>query len=397
MALSVSVMRNGSQSRVNGQIREGEKFARPERFDTEESARKLPSRLTGYAYAQRNRPTLGKVHIVLSKQGRMVPVRTVYTVGDGSFEITFTDQERALFAGLLFDLPAHGITFLTRAACCRPGLDVRLAFVPIDWKLTTNTRLNLLVDGVFPIDVMPLIRQWSPGQISTFGISPMDTLVYQSDVKAPVQRISQTQNPVMENQQPMQLTGQVTSTARHHLQTKVGYWLVKPVSRPPDGVTQTDSNGNFVISYFGKNTLAAVGVIDPVKGLASKLQTVITASNVATLIPENAGEVEVAINDPQTGEPLPQVLVNFERVENTVNTATSKLGTRFCFTTTPVGTFHAVLPAGEYALTADSSSPSSLGVRLNLKRSVTITAKQKLKLSIRLRGDSRTGRLKTPE
>ena len=390
-------MRNGPQNRLTDQIREGEKFARPERFDTEESARKLPRRLTGYAYAQRNRPTLGKVHIVLYQHSRVYPVRTVYTLGDGSFEITFTDRERALFAGLLLDLPAHGITFLTRAACCRPGLDVRLTFVPIGWQFTSNTHLSLLVDGVFPIDIMPLIRQWSSGQVITFGISPMDTLVYQSDVKAPVQRISQIQNPVTENEQPFQLTGRVTSNATQHLQTKVGYWLVKPVSRPPDGIAQTDLNGNFVISCFGKNTLAAVGVIDAVKGLASELQTDITAPKVTTLNAENAGEVEGAINDPQTGEPVPQVLVNFDRVQNSVNTPTSKPWTRFSFTTTPVGTFHAVLPAGQYALTADSSNPSGLSVRLNLKRSVTITAKQKLKLSIKLRGDSRTGRLKAPE
>jgi hypothetical protein len=109
----------------------------------------------------------GKLEVVGSQQ-----LRT-----DGSYDIKLDDNMLASFAGILIDLPGHGFTFLDRETCKKPDVDIQLAFADIPDFNPKEGSLALLVDGLFPLDLTPLIAKWTPVLQQRLGAIPGATLL----------------------------------------------------------------------------------------------------------------------------------------------------------------------------------------------------------------------------
>ena len=344
---AILVMRTGVFGGKQSDYRSATKRTRRERLDTASLPHSTPSRMTGRTYIRRNIPVLGLAHTVFVEDatGKLEVVGSQQLRTDGSYDIKLDDNMLASFAGILIDLPGHGFTFLDRETCKKPDVDIQLAFADIpDFNLKDGS-LALLVDGLFPLDLTPLIAKWTPVLQQRLGAIPGTTLLATTaDKKGCYYQTGLTSGPLRK------IAGQVTDVKGKPIAANVSIWMGKNISGPAYLNVSSSADGTFDFKVDSSASVS-ISVWDPVRRLVSEPTYI--AGDTVMLVAKPAGLADVIVQEGGSGEPVQGLVFDTERQADMYNgnrkpsMQAEFAGSRM---TDPSGHARLLLPVGTYAL-----------------------------------------------
>ena len=359
---AVLVMRTGVFGGKQSDYRSATKRTRRERLDTASLPHSTPSRMTGRTYIRRNIPVLGLAHTVFvdDATGKLEVVGSQQLRTDGSYDIKLDDNMLASFAGILIDLPGHGFTFLDRETCKKPDVDIQLAFADIPDFNPKEGSLALLVDGLFPLDLTPLIAKWTPVLQQRLGAIPGATLLATTaDKKGCYYQTGLTSGKLRK------ISGRVTDGKGKPIAANVSIWMGKNISGPGylNVASSADGSFNFEIDAAAS---VSISVWDPVHRLVSEPTYI--AGDTVTLVAQPAGIADVLVTEGGSGEPVQGLVFDTERQADMYN-GNRKPGAKAEFAgsrmTDPSGHARLLLPVGTYALLVRDTTTKG-GVRWEL-------------------------------
>jgi hypothetical protein len=359
---AVLVMRTGVFGGKQSDYRSATKRTRRERLDTASLPHSTPSRMTGRTYIRRNIPVLGLAHTVFvdDATGKLEVVGSQQLRTDGSYDIKLDDNMLASFAGILIDLPGHGFTFLDRETCKKPDVDIQLAFADIPDFNPKEGSLALLVDGLFPLDLTPLIAKWTPVLQQRLGAIPGATLLATTaDKKGCYYQTGLTSGKLRK------ISGRVTDGKGKPIAANVSIWMGKNISGPGylNVASSADGTFNFEIDAAAS---VSISVWDPVHRLVSEPTYI--AGDTVTLVAQPAGIADVLVTEGGSGEPVQGLVFDTERQADMYN-GNRKPGAKAEFAgsrmTDPSGHARLLLPVGTYALLVRDTTTKG-GVRWEL-------------------------------
>jgi hypothetical protein len=359
---AVLVMRTGVFGGKQSDYRSATKRTRRERLDTASLPHSTPSRMTGRTYIRRNIPVLGLAHTVFvdDATGKLEVVGSQQLRTDGSYDIKLDDNMLASFAGILIDLPGHGFTFFDRETCKKPDVDIQLAFADIPDFNPKEGSLALLVDGLFPLDLTPLIAKWTPVLQQRLGAIPGATLLATTaDKKGCYYQTGLTSGKLRK------ISGRVTDGKGKPIAANVSIWMGKNISGPGylNVASSADGSFNFEIDAAAS---VSISVWDPVHRLVSEPTYI--AGDTVTLVAQPAGIADVLVTEGGSGEPVQGLVFDTERQADMYN-GNRKPGAKAEFAasrmTDPSGHARLLLPVGTYALLVRDTTTKG-GVRWEL-------------------------------
>jgi hypothetical protein len=318
--------------------------------------------MTGRTYIRRNIPVLGLAHTVFvdDATGKLEVVGSQQLRTDGSYDIKLDDNMLASFAGILIDLPGHGFTFLDRETCKKPDVDIQLAFADIPDFNPKEGSLALLVDGLFPLDLTPLIAKWTPVLQQRLGAIPGATLLATTaDKKGCYYQTGLTSGKLRK------ISGRVTDGKGKPIAANVSIWMGKNISGPGylNVASSADGTFNFEIDAAAS---VSISVWDPVHRLVSEPTYI--AGDTVTLVAQPAGIADVLVTEGGSGEPVQGLVFDTERQADMYN-GNRKPGAKAEFAgsrmTDPSGHARLLLPVGTYALLVRDTTTKG-GVRWEL-------------------------------
>lgn len=345
---AILVMRTGMFGGKPSDYRSATKRPRRERLDTAALPHTTPAKMTGRTYIRRNIPVLGIAHTVFvdDATGRLQLVARQRLSTDGSYEIKLADNMLASFAGILIELPGHGFTFLDRDTCKKPDVDIQLVFTDIpDFNLKDGS-LALLVDGLFPLDLTPLIAKWTPVFQQRLGALPGATLLRTTaDNKG-----CYFQTGLTSGLKLRKISGRVTDAKGKPIAANMAIWMGKRISGPGllNIASSQDGTFNFEIDSAAS---VSISVWDPVQHVVSEPKYI--PGDTVTLIAKPAGLADVLVTEGGSGEPVQGLIFDVERQADMYNGNRKPTmqgdvtGSRM---TDPSGHARLLLPVGSYAL-----------------------------------------------
>jgi hypothetical protein len=304
--------------------------------------------MTGRTYIRRNIPVLGVAHTVFvdDASGKLELVARQRMSTDGSYEIKLDDNMLPSFAGILIELPGHGFTFLDRETCKQPDVDIQLAFTDIPDFNSKDGSLALLVDGLFPLDLTPLIAKWTPILQQRLGaISGATLLRTTADKKGCYFHTGLTSEPKLRK-----ISGRVTDSKGKPIAANVSIWMGKNISGPGHLNVASSADGSFNVDVDDAASVS-MSVWDPVHRFVS--ETTYVADDTVTLIAQPAGIADVLVTEGGSGEPVQGLIFDVERQADMYNGNRKPTmqgdvtGSRM---TDPSGHARLLLPVGSYAL-----------------------------------------------
>ena len=367
---AILVMRTGMFGGKPSDYRSATKRPRRERLDTAALPHSTPAKMTGRTYIRRNIPVLGVAHTVFvdDASGKLELVARQRMSTDGSYEIKLDDNMLPSFAGILIELPGHGFTFLDRETCKKPNVDIQLTFTDIPDFNPKDGSLALLVDGLFPLDLTPLIAKWTPILQQRLGALPGATLLRTTaDKKGCYFHTGLTSEPKLRK-----ISGRVTDSKGKPIAANVSIWMGKNISGPGHLNVASSADGNFSADVDDAASVS-MSVWDPVHRFVSEPTYV--ADDTVMLIAQSAGIADVLVTEGGSGEPVQGLVLDVERQADMYNgnrmpsVQAVVSGSRM---TDPSGHARLLLPVGTYALDVRDSTTKG-GVRWELPgRRVTV-------------------------
>lgn len=360
---AILVMRTGMFGGKPSDYRSATKRPGRERLDTAALPHTTPAKMTGRTYIRRNIPVLGVAHTVFvdDASGKLELVARQRMSTDGSYEIKLDDNMLPSFAGILIELPGHGFTFLDRETCKQPDIDIQLAFTDIPDFNPKDGSLALLVDGLFPLDLTPLIAKWTPILQQRLGALPGATLLRTTaDKKGCYFHTGLTSEPKLRK-----ISGRVTDSKGKPIAANVSIWMGKNISGPGHLNVASSADGNFNVDVDDAASVS-MSVWDPVHRLVSEPTYV--AGDTVTLTAQPAGIADVLVTEGGSGEPVQGLVFDVERQADMYNgnripsVQAEVSGSRM---TDPSGHARLLLPVGTYALVVRDSTTKG-GVRWEL-------------------------------
>lgn len=360
---AILVMRTGMFGGKPSDYRSATKRPRRERLDTAALPHSTPAKMTGRTYIRRNIPVLGVAHTVFvdDASGKLELVARQRMSTDGSYEIKLDDNMLPSFAGILIELPGHGFTFLDRETCKQPDVDIQLAFTDIPDFNPKDGSLALLVDGLFPLDLTPLIAKWTPILQQRLGALPGATLLRTTaDKKGCYFHTGLTSEPKLRK-----ISGRVTDSKGKPIAANVSIWMGKNISGPGHLNVASSPDGSFSVDVDDAASVS-MSVWDPVHRFVSE-PTYVAGDNV-TLTAQPAGIADVLVTEGGSGEPVQGLVFDVERQADMYNgnrmpsVQAEVSGSRM---TDPSGHARLLLPVGTYALVVRDSTTKG-GVRWEL-------------------------------
>ena len=360
---AILVMRTGVFGGKQSDYGSATKRPRRERLDTAALPHTTPAKMTGRTYIRRNIPVLGIAHTVFvdDATGMLQLVARQRLSTDGSYEIKLADNMLASFAGILIELPGHGFTFLDRDMCKKPDADIQLVFTDIPDFNPKDGSLAFLVDGLFPLDLTPLIAKWTPVFQHRLGALPGATLLRTTaDNKG-----CYFQTGLTSGLKLRRISGQVTDEKGKPVAANISIWMGKRISGPGllNVASSQDGRFNFEVDSAA---MVTVSVWDPVNHLVSEPKYI--AGDTVSLIAKPAGLADVLVQEGGSGEPVQGLVFDVERQADMYNgnrkprTQIEFAGSRM---TDPSGHARLLLPVGSYALVVRDSTTKG-GVRWEL-------------------------------
>ena len=367
---AILVMRTGMFGGKPSDYRSATKRPRRERLDTAALPHSTPAKMTGRTYIRRNIPVLGVAHTVFvdDASGKLELVARQRMSTDGSYEIKLDDNMLPSFAGILIELPGHGFTFLDRETCKKPNVDIQLTFTDIPDFNPKDGSLSMLVDGLFPLDLTPLIAKWTPILQQRLGALPGATLLRTTaDKKGCYFHTGLTSEPTLRK-----ISGRVTDSKGKPIAANVSIWMGKNISGPGHLNVASSADGNFSVDVDDAASVS-MSVWDPVHRFVSEPTYV--ADDTVMLIAQSAGIADVLVTEGGSGEPVQGLVLDVERQADMYNgnrmpsVQAEVSGSRM---TDPSGHARLLLPVGTYALDVRDSTTKG-GVRWELPgRRVTV-------------------------
>ncbi len=367
---AILVMRTGMFGGKPSDYRSATKRPRRERLDTAALPHSTPAKMTGRTYIRRNIPVLGVAHTVFvdDASGKLELVARQRMSTDGSYEIKLDDNMLPSFAGILIELPGHGFTFLDRETCKKPNVDIQLTFTDIPDFNPKDGSLAMLVDGLFPLDLTPLIAKWTPILQQRLGALPGATLLRTTaDKKGCYFHTGLTSEPTLRK-----ISGRVTDSKGKPIAANVSIWMGKNISGPGHLNVASSADGNFSVDVDDAASVS-MSVWDPVHRFVSEPTYV--ADDTVMLIAQSAGIADVLVTEGGSGEPVQGLVLDVERQADMYNgnrmpsVQAEVSGSRM---TDPSGHARLLLPVGTYALDVRDSTTKG-GVRWELPgRRVTV-------------------------
>ena len=367
---AILVMRTGMFGGKPSDYRSATKRPRRERLDTAALPHSTPAKMTGRTYIRRNIPVLGVAHTVFvdDASGKLELVARQRMSTDGSYEIKLDDNMLPSFAGILIELPGHGFTFLDRETCKQPDVDIQLVFTDIPDFNPKDGSLALLVDGLFPLDLTPLIAKWTPILQQRLGALPGATLLRTTaDKKGCYFHTGLTSEPKLRK-----ISGRVTDSKGKPIAANVSIWMGKNISGPGHLNVASSADGSFSVDVDDAASVS-MSVWDPVHRFVSEPTYV--ADDTVMLIAQSAGIADVLVTEGGSGEPVQGLVLDVERQADMYNgnrmpsVQAEVSGSRM---TDPSGHARLLLPVGTYALDVRDSTTKG-GVRWELPgRRVTV-------------------------
>jgi hypothetical protein len=350
---AVLVMRTGVFGGKQTDYRNATKRPRRERLDTATLPHSTPSKMTGRTYIRRNIPVLGLAHTIFvdDTTGKLEVVGSRQLRTDGTYDIKLEDNMLASFAGILIDLPGHGFVFLDRETCKKPDVDIQLAFADIpDFNLKDGS-LALLVDGLFPLDLTPLIAKWTPVLQQRLGAIPGTTLLATTtDKKGCYYQTGLTSG------QLRKISGRVTDVKGKPIAANVSIWMGKNITGPAYLNVASSADGTFNFKVDSAASVS-ISVWDPVRRLVSEPTYI--AGDTVMLVAKPAGLADVIVQEGGSGEPVQGLVFDTERQADMYN-GNRKPGMQAVFAssrmTDPSGHARLLLPVGTYALVVRDST-----------------------------------------
>ena len=345
---AILVMRTGMFGGKPSDYRSATKRPRRERLDTAALPHSTPAKMTGRTYIRRNIPVLGVAHTVFvdDASGKLELVARQRMSTDGSYEIKLDDNMLPSFAGILIELPGHGFTFLDRETCKQPDVDIQLVFTDIPDFNPKDGSLALLVDGLFPLDLTPLIAKWTPILQQRLGALPGATLLRTTaDKKGCYFHTGLTSEPKLRK-----ISGRVTDGKGKPIAANVSIWMGKNISGPGPLNVASSADGSFNVDVDDAASVS-MSVWDPVHRFVS--ETTYVADDTVTLIAQPAGIADVLVTEGGSGEPVQGLIFDVERQADMYNGNRKPTmqgdvtGSRM---TDPSGHARLLLPVGSYAL-----------------------------------------------
>lgn len=369
---AILVMRTGMFGGKPSDYRSATKRPRRERLDTAALPHSTPAKMTGRTYIRRNIPVLGVAHTVFvdDASGKLELVARQRMSTDGSYEIKLDDNMLPSFAGILIELPGHGFTFLDRETCKQPDVDIQLAFTDIPDFNPKDGSLALMVDGLFPLDLTPLIAKWTPILQQRLGALPGATLLRTTaDKKGCYFHTGLTSEPKLRK-----ISGRVTDRKGKPIAANVSIWMGKNISGPGHLNVASSADGSFSVDVDDAASVS-MSVWDPVHRFVSEPTYV--AGDTVTLTAQPAGIADVLVTEGGSGEPVQGLVFDVERQADMYNgnrmprVQAEVSGSRM---TDPSGHARLLLPVGTYALVVRDSTTKG-GVRWELPgRRVSVKA-----------------------
>jgi hypothetical protein len=359
---AILVMRTGMFGGKPSDYRSATKRTRRERLDTAALPHSTPAKMTGRTYIRRNIPVLGVAHTVFvdDATGKLEVVGSQQLRTDGGYEIKLDDNMLPSFAGILIELPGHGFAFLDRETCKQPDIDIQLVFTDIPDFNSKEGSLALLVDGLFPLDLTPLIAKWTPVLQQRLGAIPGATLLATTaDNKGCYYQTGLTSG------QLRKISGRVTDGKGKPIAANVSIWMGKNISGPGYLNVASSADGSFNVEVDAAASIS-MSVWDPVHRLVSEPTYI--AGDTVTLIAQPAGIADVLVTEGGSGEPVKGLVFSVERQADMYNgnqkpaTQGDVTGSRM---TDPSGHARLLLPVGTYALVVRDSTTKG-GVRWEL-------------------------------
>ena len=360
---AILVMRTGMFGGKPSDYRSATKRPRRERLDTAALPHSTPAKMTGRTYIRRNIPVLGVAHTVFvdDASGKLELVARQRMSTDGSYEIKLDDNMLPSFAGILIELPGHGFTFLDRETCKQPDVDIQLVFTDIPDFNPKDGSLALLVDGLFPLDLTPLIAKWTPVLQQRLGALPGATLLRTTaDKKGCYFHTGLTSEPKLRK-----ISGRVTDGKGKPIAANVSIWMGKNISGPGHLNVASSADGSFSVDVDDAASVS-MSVWDPVHRFVSEPTYV--AGDTVTLTAQPAGIADVLVTEGGSGEPVQGLVFDVERQADMYNgnripsVQAEVSGSRM---TDPSGHARLLLPVGTYALVVRDSTTKG-GVRWEL-------------------------------
>ena len=360
---AILVMRTGMFGGKPSDYRSATKRPRRERLDTAALPHSTPAKMTGRTYIRRNIPVLGVAHTVFvdDASGKLELVARQRMSTDGSYEIKLDDNMLPSFAGILIELPGHGFTFLDRETCKQPDVDIQLAFTDIPDFNPKDGSLALMVDGLFPLDLTPLIAKWTPILQQRLGALPGATLLRTTaDKKGCYFHTGLTSEPKLRK-----ISGRVTDRKGKPIAANVSIWMGKNISGPGHLNVASSADGSFSVDVDDAASVS-MSVWDPVHRFVSEPTYVAGAT--VTLTAQPAGIADVLVTEGGSGEPVQGLVFDVERQADMYNgnrmprVQAEVSGSRM---TDPSGHARLLLPVGTYALVVRDSTTKG-GVRWEL-------------------------------
>lgn len=360
---AILVMRTGMFGGKPSDYRSATKRPRRERLDTAALPHSTPAKMTGRTYIRRNIPVLGVAHTVFvdDASGRLQIVASQQLATDGSYDIKLADNMLAAFAGILIELPGRGFTFLDRETCKQPDVDIQLVFTDIPDINPKDGSLALLVDGLFPLDLTPLIAKWTPILQQRLGAMPGTTFLRTTlDNKGCYFHTGLSRGTKLRK-----IIGRVTDAKGRPIATSIAVWLGKRVSGPGLLNVATSTDGTFTFDVDSEASVT-VSVWDTDKRLVSEPKYV--SGETVSLVAKPAGLADLLVQEGGSGEPVQGLKVDALRQADMYNgnrkpDAQSEVA--FSRMTDPSGHARLLLPVGTYALVVRDSTTKG-GVRWEL-------------------------------
>lgn len=357
---AILVMRTGIFGGKPSDYRIATKRPRRERLDTAALPHSTPAKMTGRTYIRRNIPVLGVAHTVFvdDTSGKLELVARQRMFTDGSYEIKLDDSMLPSFAGILIELPGHGFTFLDRETCKQPDVDIQLVFTDIPDFNPKDGSLALLVDGLFPLDLTPLIARWTPILQQRLGALPGATLLRTTaDKKGCYFHTGLTSEPKLRK-----ISGRVIDSIGKPIAANVSIWMGKNISGPGHLNVASSADGSFSVDVDDAASVS-MSVWDPVHRFVSEPTYVAGAT--VTLTAQPAGIADVLVTEGGSGEPVQGLVFDVERQADMYNgnrmpsVQAEVSGSRM---TDPSGHARLLLPVGTYALVVRDATTKG-GVR----------------------------------
>jgi hypothetical protein len=327
---------------------------RRERLDTASLPHTTPTKLTGRTYIRRNIPVLGKAHSVFvdDTTGKLEIVASQQLAIDGSYEIKLAENTLSAFAGILIELPGHGFAFLDRDTCKQPDVDIQLVFTDIPDFKSSDGKLALLIDDIFPLDITPLIAKWTPLlQQRLGGIPGTSFLRTTADNKGCFML-----NGMNPGKQLKVVKGEATDKNGKPIVANIGVWIGERSSGPAHLMTRSGKDGKFEFQVDADANIS-VCVWDPQAHLISELTYL--SDGILKLVAVPAGLADVLVSEGGSGEPVQGLVFDAERQTDNGN-GNSNPDAQVVFAgprmTDPSGHARILLPAGTYTLVVRDST-----------------------------------------